>query len=455
MNKKLMAVAVAGALAAPGLALAQSSVTISGFIKASVNEISVSGATPYTVGAGAGTSPRIGNTSEFRFIDDGPSRIRFTMREDLGGGLYGLGQLEIRPTVNGSSGFGNTAGFGSTAGNSWVGIESSSLGSLRFGAIDRHYILSANTALGGALPNFAADPLTGYAYILPTSPGQTSGAPISAPPGAPSATVGVASQLSIGSATRTRNQIGYDSPVIADAWRFNAGFGTRDSSGQGFNMANSVIPAGLAGAGGHVRTARVWFAGVNYDSGPITAGISYYDTRESQVTVAVTAVPGSYTGVVDTKQLRAMAAYTFPMGIRVGITYDNFKAYNPLSTTTIVAGVLTPTGVAGDVGKRTAWNIPISYTTGPHGVQFLYARAGDDKIAGANTGASFWSLGYAYNFSKRTSIGAAYARLTNKSAATYSAADTTGVANAYSTANSELYTGEDSNSWGIAVRHIF
>ena len=39
MNKKLMAVAVASALAAPGLALAQSSVTISGYVKVGLDNV--------------------------------------------------------------------------------------------------------------------------------------------------------------------------------------------------------------------------------------------------------------------------------------------------------------------------------------------------------------------------------------------------------------------------------
>src|SRR3954466_10577020 len=41
MKKKLLAVAVAGALAAPGLALAQSSVTISGIFKMSLDNVRI------------------------------------------------------------------------------------------------------------------------------------------------------------------------------------------------------------------------------------------------------------------------------------------------------------------------------------------------------------------------------------------------------------------------------
>ncbi|HEV8094695.1 MAG TPA: porin, partial [Burkholderiales bacterium] len=61
MNKKLLAVAVAGALAAPGVALAQSSVTISGNFKASFQQYKIGNAAP----ARAGT-----NTSQTLVHDD-------------------------------------------------------------------------------------------------------------------------------------------------------------------------------------------------------------------------------------------------------------------------------------------------------------------------------------------------------------------------------------------------
>ncbi|MBM3855870.1 MAG: porin, partial [Verrucomicrobia bacterium] len=73
MNKKLLAVAVAGALGLPTAALAQSSVTISGFVKGGFEQASYG-------------SFRAGNSSQSGVVDDS-SRIIFTMREDLGGGL--------------------------------------------------------------------------------------------------------------------------------------------------------------------------------------------------------------------------------------------------------------------------------------------------------------------------------------------------------------------------------
>ena len=74
MNKKLLVVAVAGALAAPGVALAQSSVTISGIFKVSLENIRI------------GSKVALTNSSENRIADDS-SRILFNVVEDLGGGM--------------------------------------------------------------------------------------------------------------------------------------------------------------------------------------------------------------------------------------------------------------------------------------------------------------------------------------------------------------------------------
>ena len=72
MKKSLIALAALAATAS----FAQSSVTISGYLGASFDAASVSGA----------TTARTGNTSETR-VSDQSSRIIFGLVEDLGGGL--------------------------------------------------------------------------------------------------------------------------------------------------------------------------------------------------------------------------------------------------------------------------------------------------------------------------------------------------------------------------------
>jgi predicted porin len=168
MKKKLLAVAVAGALAAPGLALAQSSVTISGIFKASLENLRI----------GSPTAARAGlNTSENRVADDS-SRILFNVVEDLGGGLQAIGQADLRmPMASGN--------LVAMNGNTHVGLRSASLGRVFVGRQDIHYgnTESDLTALAGDL---RADSISLLAYM--------------------------ANGVAIANATRTPNLIHYTTP---------------------------------------------------------------------------------------------------------------------------------------------------------------------------------------------------------------------------------------------------
>ena len=141
MNKKLLAVAVAGALALPGVALAQSSVTISGVFKVSFGNLKIG--SPSALRAGT-------NTSETRMTDDS-SRVVFNVVEDLGGGLKAIGQFDWRIAVdNGSDGaVGGAAGVpaGGVLGNNHVGFRSTSWGELRIGRQDLHYFNTESNIL--------------------------------------------------------------------------------------------------------------------------------------------------------------------------------------------------------------------------------------------------------------------------------------------------------------------
>lgn len=134
MNKKLMAAAVAGALAMPGLALAQSSVTIGGFFKVGIENIKIDSASAARSAAGT-------NTSEIR-VADNSSRIIFGVSEDLGGGLSAIAQLDNRFTPDN----GNI----NATGNTWVGLKSTSWGALTIGRHDLHYGQNASDMGAGA-----------------------------------------------------------------------------------------------------------------------------------------------------------------------------------------------------------------------------------------------------------------------------------------------------------------
>src|SRR5258708_21338571 len=90
MQKKLLAGGVGGALAVPGVAMAQS-VTISGAMNLWMETASASGATQSPVGV---TPTTYDIKSRSRIQDGNGSNIRFTAVEDLGGGMQAFGQVE-------------------------------------------------------------------------------------------------------------------------------------------------------------------------------------------------------------------------------------------------------------------------------------------------------------------------------------------------------------------------
>jgi predicted porin len=123
MQKKLIGMAVAAALAVPTVVLAQSAVTISGTFKVGVDNYKIK--QPAAARAGL-------KTNETR-VTDNSSQIHFNVTEDLGGGLAGIAKLDLRfaPDEGGTA---NNA-----SGNTWVGIRGAGFGTLTVGRHDLHY----------------------------------------------------------------------------------------------------------------------------------------------------------------------------------------------------------------------------------------------------------------------------------------------------------------------------
>jgi predicted porin len=428
LKKKLIAVAVASALAAPGVALAQSSVTISGFLKVAVQHIRISNA----------SAARTGNTSENRFVDDGPSRITFSMREDLGGGLAAVGQIELRHTVDGNTSY-DATGVGSSAGNMFVGLQSNSWGLLRLGSVDRHYTMSADS-IAAYTPVFAGSPHIG------------------------SNIVGGVMTTTVGGGTRTRNSIGWDSPRWG-GFTMSTGWSFRQVSGQEGDLVNvPTTAAGLGGAaaGSKPRKGNAWWLTGRYDASNWFVGASYLNDKTEagpsnnlsssfDAVTCTTATPpvctatstSSYATMRDLREWRFAARYNFG-GFGIGITYDRTKVNN------------ASTRGGAPLSRRTAWAVPLDYRTGPHTFGILYSRANRDSVVGAGSGSRSWSLRYVYALSKRTTVGAGYTRLRNDAAANYNIpGDNTTTANAYSSANAALFAGEDASVLGFNMRHAF
>jgi len=235
MNKKLLAVAVAGALAAPGVAMAQaSSVTIDGYFKVGLEYVNY---------ATVPVNTRL-NSSQAR-VTDGSSQIHFNVIEALGNDLSAVARLDIRFTPE-------NAGAISAGGATWVGLQSKSWGRLTMGRHDLHYGKSPEDTYGkaGALQ---ASAISLFDFI---------------------------NGVAIANATRTTNVVRYDMPTwngldLIVAWSANpvnstAAAGNAVSEGD-MTVANPTLSSSRRGDG--------WNLNPQYTNGPFQIGYSYWRAK--------------------------------------------------------------------------------------------------------------------------------------------------------------------------------
>ena len=272
MNKKLMAVAVAGALAMPGLALAQSSVTISGFFKMGVENIT------------KGDFGGVGNNGENR-VADNSSRLIFNVAEDLGGGLQAIGQIDNR--------FVPDNGAISATGNTWVGLRSTSWGALTIGRWDLHYGQNASDIVNkaGAL-KAASISLLDFVNTVTVASTAT--------------TRGNAATNAIANATRTPNVIKWQSPVwggfdMIAAYSTNAG-------------AASEADIGGATAGVTTRKGYAWNINPQFTGANWQVGYSYWSSKPDA-------------SLADQQGNNLFGWYKFG-GFKIGASYNKSKLKN-------------------------------------------------------------------------------------------------------------------------------
>jgi predicted porin len=363
MKPLRVAALTAAAFALPSSALAQSSVTITGFFKVSYENIKL------------GDYSGVGHDSEDRVIDDF-SRIYFRVVEDLGSGLQAIGQVEWRINM--------PKGQDAANGEDWVGLRSKRFGTLTFGRNDLYYNQTPSTIISkGSLRAWNTSII--------------------------SAAGGGGTLIANGS--RTPNTIYYQTPrwgnfdVIA-AYSSNplgtseADIGSTLRKGWGINVTPRYM-------------TQDW--GVVY---------SYWDAKQD-------ASPAHQ------KANRVWGFYQIKR-FRIGAAYDWAKLKSD------VTGVTT--------SKRNAWSVPLSYQTGRHNFWLEYSQAQNDKATPGKDGAKMWAVAYAYDLSRRTSVGLTYARIKNDDAAFYNLWYS---AAAVGNADAAVAPGEDPRIIGMTVRHAF
>lgn len=372
MQKKLIALAVAGLVS--GGAFAQTNVTLSGQVKTSFESAS---------GGGCSAAGCVNPVTRTR-VNDQTSSLKFVAEESLGGGMKAGAQIEMDMFAD-TVGTSNTAAV-SGARNTAVYVEGA-WGRVLMGRWDAHYTSHAAVDLTGLGDN----PLHMNSLSIIGSNN---------------------SVLGTFAGGRLGNVLAYISP------NFN-GLSALLAYAAGSESTSSVVAGGTKGSG--------WVFNPSYTNGPIAVTYSY-----------LSGTGDAAAGVTANKQRadRLGAAYTFPMGVKVGLIWDKNRVN--------AAG-------AGD-SSRTAWSLPISYKTGAHTISLTLGKANSNSgtvIVGAtndSTGASFAALGWNYALSKRTGVNLNYAQLNNQTNATYDFW-TRGVGN--------VVAGVDPRIVSVGLRHTF
>jgi predicted porin len=376
MNKKLLALAVAGAFVAPA-AMAQSNVTIGGQMHFSLDSLR---------GKNAADTDLTSKTN----VSSNSSHIYFKGTEDLGNGLSAFWQIQ---TYFSAGGTGNSdAAFGGTfdgvsSGNTYVGLEGKSWGKVLLGKHESPLKLLSrkvdlfNNQLGDSR-NLVAN---------------ASGAGLANTAGGP------AIYSSFGWDLRPNNVIAYGTPNFNGfsalvAYVSNAGAGAAVNSPSVSWTANAV---------------DAWSANATYENGPIFVGLGYERHSNSKYST------DPFDNAPDEKAWRLAAGYNFGDFKVVGL-------YQRESSLCVVDPNPLPTALCQATdAKRTTWGLGGAYKLGANTIKLQYYKAGDLSNSGlaheSQTGANMWALGVDHALSKRTTVYAVYARTNNDRYAAYSA----------------------------------
>ncbi len=364
MQKKLMAVAVAGALVAPALAMAQSStVQIYGRMTVEYSYMD----------RGQGTEKGDGLQTP------GGSSIGFKGEEKLGGGLSAWFQCESSADVT-------EGGDGTCTRNSALGFKGG-FGNFYIGRWDTPF--KQASSLGAGVGSESTGTQGNSALMVGSSTGR----------------IGLAGRNIW--ERRQANTINYNSPKFG-----------------GFDVRAAYSTLEATGLATGANKPRLWSLAGIYNAGPLAIGVGYemhkdagnaagggvFSVNPATGVIAASAVTANQPGLDDTA-IAISAKYKFGK-LLVGGGW-NKQEYE--------------IGTAGATTERDAWNMGVEYNiSGPHNIEASYSQAGDMKgtagtatpglpTVGGNTGAKQYQVAYRHLFSKRTEARLAYVVVDNES----------------------------------------
>jgi predicted porin len=439
MNKKVMALAVAGAFAAPTAALAQaSSVQIYGTMYMEYSAAHQGSKVPATFGG-----VLQGDLVNVDNLQSPGAEIGIKGEEALGGGYSAWFQCASTADIRG-------AGTGS-------GIQ---------GFCGRNSAIGLKGAFGNVFAGNWDMPMkrTAGAVRITSDTGIWGGGPMLFGNSSTFNDAGTPMAWS----RRQNNSIFYDSPV----WNGLQVFG-------GISTPSTAIALTTNASG---NKPRVWGLAANYTNGPllITAGYESHQNFNPGAGASCaqtgSALGGGTCGTGSVATLNSNVA-TYDSGWQVGAAYQlgPVKAGVLYTKQTYDFGLQTGPGGAngtfnqGMDGKVSAWNIAGEWNVmGPHALRGGYTKANSTSgsmqapgaalssnggviitnrvwnAGGGATGGNIWQVQYVFNASKRTEFTGGYVRLQNDANARYALGGMTAPA-----------AGSNQDAFAISWKHLF
>jgi len=378
MNKKLVALAVAGVLGAP-LAQAQTAnVTLYGrvnldveFVNGAIYDSQV--VQPTTCNKTFNVNCITTNPKQYRLATNS-SRFGLRGTESLGGGLNAIFQVES--SINPAQSGGTLAGR-----ESFVGLQGG-WGTFKMGRFltpydDIHPIFGNVPTLTTSILSTASLWAQGF---QPTSGG--------------------------GFDDRVANSVRYDSANLS-GFTFSLQYGA-----QGNNYAQ---PGTANVTTGNTPHASIVSANALYNNGPLSLGVGYTGNWgvRGRALQCLGCAPGSGDQLND-YAFSVAGAWSFSI-VRIGAVYELLK----YDATT-----------GGDI-KRNFWGVSLTGNLGPGQAYFFYGQANNGTgsaidgsrvaglVKGEDTKAQQWEISYTYPLSKRTLTYVGYNKIVNKNNAAY------------------------------------
>jgi predicted porin len=377
MQKKLLTVAVAGALAAPAAALAQ--VEVYGTIHMSLNSMKY----------GEATGGQVGSVSKFD-VASHASNIGVRARESLGGGLSAWAQVETNASMERSNNVAHTSNFASR--NSAVGLQGG-WGNAFVGQWTTPWAdLDALWGIGTVATYGPITSIIGRRETTGASPNPNcanGGSGLGGVGGGVCDSVEGAGGVGHAFWRRISNSIHYQSPVFGGA-QVKIAYQTNQDKATAVTVANNGSAAAVE-ADPQMWSGSVTWAGMG---GRLRVGAAI-DAHKDFTTIGQTDNGWRVTG-----------GWNFGFA-DIGLAYEQMT-YKTAGgdCDAMQAGV----GIAIPIGQGA---IRASYSQADD-IEGTFAGAGTCGAAGTgDNGAKQYNIGYDYRFSKRTTIGVGFAAIDN------------------------------------------